>query len=115
MQKYQRKNYAFSTPNCCLLLLVFLSSFQQDTRAEDAIPVVDVQVVGETAIDQTSKDVMQALHKLLSGVEKRDFDQVADCLSPDVIMIEKNNELIYGKQSVLDRAKNNILGGQKPG
>lgn len=98
---------------CTIILAAGLFLQVQEARGEDADKSIHIEVTGELASDKDSKDVIAALHRLLSGIEQRNFDKVSECLSPDVIMIEKNDELIYGRQSVLDRAKSNILGSKQ--
>lgn len=71
---------------------------------------IKVELIGAATFDKESEAVLAALQKLLHGLELRNFEKVGECFSKDVIMIdEKNADVIYGKQAVLDKIRNNTL------
>ena len=95
----------------CFVLALF--SICQTSFAEESAPI-KIEVIGETASDKDSSDVMAALHRLLTYVEHKNFEQIGNCLSEDVVMTDdKSNEPVYGKKDVMERVKSNLDGGKK--
>lgn len=80
----------------------------------NAKPAIKIEIIGETSSDKDSADVLAALHKLLTGVEHENFEQIGACLSPDVVMTDdRKQELVYGKDKVLEKIKGNLTGSKQ--
>lgn len=78
---------------------------------------LEVELVEADTTDKDSADVINALKKLLHGLAMRDAALVGTCLSDDVTVFDvRNNRFIYGKDSVLEHVKKNVIGtdGTRP-
>ncbi len=78
---------------------------------------LQVELVDVDVTDKDGAEVMAALKKLLHALALRDAAQVGSCLSDDVTVFDvRNSRFIYGKDSVLEHVKKNVIGsdGSRP-
>ncbi len=54
--------------------------------------------------------MLDALQKLLHGLEQGNLEVVAACLSDNVTQIDKQSKVMFGKPEVLENVKKNIIG-----
>jgi hypothetical protein len=96
-----------------IILAVLLLTMTLPAGAAPPISAVQVELVGAPKGDPVSDSIVEALRKLLRGIELRDVTAIGDCLSKRVIMIDdRNSNVVFGKEQVLDHIKTNVIGNK---
>jgi ketosteroid isomerase-like protein len=100
--------------NVLCLSTVLLALSPAPGYAEEPAGSLKIEITGASASDKESGEVLAALQKIFSALERSNFEQVGECLCQDVVLIdERNHQLFYGKDAVLARLKSNIKENKK--
>jgi hypothetical protein len=96
-----------------LLLCVCFSStfFLPSAMAEEKARAPKIEIVGADTQNPDSEKVLDAFKKLMQGLEQRNTDQIASCLSSEVILFDnRSHNLVSGKDAVMNHINKNVLG-----
>ncbi|MBX9689872.1 MAG: DUF4440 domain-containing protein [Candidatus Obscuribacterales bacterium] len=86
-------------------------SSRAQSRAEKPAESLKVEIVTSGTHDKESQEVLDALAKLLEGLEHKDLKEIEACLSEKVTKIdEQSKQVLYGKAEILEDIKKNVLG-----
>lgn len=95
--------------NMLLLALTLSSMTALPASAEE----LKVEMIGATASDKDSSDVLAALQKLLTSLEEHNYEKIASCLSDNVVTIDEvSQEMLHGKEAVLDKVRRKVSGSK---
>jgi len=94
-----------------ILVALTVANMNAVAVAQKASNPISVELVGGSASDAESADVLGALKKLLAGLGQRNLELIGACLSEDVVAFDDHNgKLMSGKEAVLEQIKKNVIG-----